>query len=93
MEELFEKLSHNSQQIKAIQNAIDNTKVLPYYDLFNVAEQRQTDLKRCFSKMKDVLNKRHTLLENIQLEATKELGMLSELQRNTTLQKIKGCEE
>lgn len=93
MEELFEKLTHNAQQLKAIQNSIDNVKLMPYYNVFSGPVERSKDMESHLKKMKMVLNRRHTLLENLQLAATKQLGYVSELQQNNTIQKIKGCQD
>ena len=93
MEELFDDLIHNAQQIKAIQQSIDNVKVMPYYNVFSGPEERSKDMENHLKKMKLVLNRRHTLLENLKMSVNKQLGYVSELQRNNTIQRIKGCQD
>ena len=92
MEELFEELTHNAQQIRAIRNSIDNVKVMPYYNVFAGPIERSKDMDTHLKKMKLVIDRRHTLLENLQLSINKELGYLSGLQQKNTIQRIKGCQ-
>ncbi len=88
MKELFERLTHNSNQIKAIRNSIDNVMILPYYSIYTQQEERKKDLEISFKRLKQVLNKRHTLLDNLQLEITKELAEISALQKQNTINQI-----
>ncbi len=87
MRSLFKKIKQNGKRIEAIEVHITNIQQNPYYKIFNREEERQEGFKVCAESLKEALNERQMILENIAIETQKQLNYVSQMQRTNTLLK------
>ena len=82
------KLFRRSQRkVFKILEQIENIQSLPYYDIFRRQGERERDMNHCYEVMRDTLNEQQAHLENIIIEANKELNKVSQNQKTFTLLK------
>ena len=88
MKALIEKLENNFKAEQALLDRYKNTCSDYYWLKIAKADQQVNELLWISKIQKRVLTMRHNLLENIQLETTKQLQFLSSKQRNLNLQNV-----
>lgn len=77
MKDLLEQLLLLNKELGSIEIQVETIKRSPFYKVFGTEQQRQDDLEIFRASKKEVLNHKHLVLENIQLEANKELQRIS----------------
>lgn len=88
MKALIEKLENNFKAEEALMDRYKNTCSDKYWIDTAKSEEQVNELLWISKIQKRVLTMRHNLLENIQLETTKQLQFLSSKQRSLNLQNV-----
>ena len=86
MRDLFKRIKANNRRIDSINEQFENVKTLPYYSIFGNAAEKEKDIKTCIRAMKDHLDLKDLLLQSLQIEINKERQLISQTQRNLSLQ-------
>lgn len=82
MKNLIEQLEENKKAFESLEKRYADTLTNYFWNTFKSDSQRVNELDWILKIQKRVLRMRHTILENIKLEATKELQSISSQQRN-----------
>tara|TARA_R110002049_G_scaffold199037_1_gene369103 strand:- start:29851 stop:30114 length:264 start_codon:yes stop_codon:yes gene_type:complete len=77
MKKLIKKINRFDTNIYILNQRIEDTKISTYYKMFSNERKRQSDILDLQNRIKDIKNKKHTALESLQLEITKELQKLN----------------
>lgn len=77
MKKLIKKINRFDTNIHILNQRIEDTKISTYYKMFSNERKRQADILDLQNRIKDIKNKKHTALESLQLEITKELQKLN----------------
>ena len=81
MKKLLNELNRINEVLQELDNTEKNIIDLPYYSISGNESERQKDLARVKQKRASYLDKKHTVLENIQLACEKEKFVVSAKQR------------
>lgn len=82
MEKLVQQLESNKVAIASLDHRYKETITSVFWNTFKTSNERIEELEWILKIQKRVVNMRHTILENIKLEATKELQLISTKQRD-----------
>lgn len=89
MKQLFKQINKINKQIERTQNRIKDIKTMPYYSIYGSETERTKDLKTCNEYLRDCLNQKHTLVENLMLECNKELGRVAMQEHQQVVDNLK----
>lgn len=88
MQELFKQIKETNKRIATIESQFEDVKTMPYYSIFGNAREKEKDLETCLKAMKDQLDLKDLLLQNLQIEINKDRQLISTNQRKLSLQKL-----
>ena len=74
MERLVQQLLSNNVAIETLKERYIMTDLNDYYKVFSNEDERRNDLKKVLKLYLRVLRMRHRVLENIKLEAVREMN-------------------
>jgi hypothetical protein len=60
---------------------LEAVETLPYYEIFSNESEREKDIQLILDKKKKYLDRKHTILENIQLECERQKVLVSTEQK------------
>ena len=82
MKKLFKQLKQINSFLHELDVTERNILELPYYKIFGNESERKKDLQEVNTKRAEYLNKKHNVLENIQIECEKQKYLVSAVKRN-----------
>lgn len=77
MKRLTKNIERYNTMIHVLNQRIIEVEKSVYYSVFSNERKRQADILDLQNRIKDIKNKKHTALESLQLEITKELQKLN----------------
>ena len=77
MRRLTKNIERYNTMIHVLNQRIIEVEGSVYYSVFSNERKRQADILDLQNRIKDIKNKKHTALESLQLEITKELQKLN----------------
>ncbi len=81
MRTIYKQLKQNSKMLEMVEENFNTANTLPYYSIFGNIQEKKKDLSKIEETKRELLNERHTILENMQMEIRKELNIVSQKQR------------
>lgn len=77
MEEYLKKLTKINTQLEEVESSIETINLLPFYSIFGNQYMKDQDLKKCYEAKDALLDAKYALMETIQLQTAKEMGMIA----------------
>lgn len=82
MEELLRKLRKINRRLEEVEDEIHRVNILPFYSIWGTQQEKEKDLKTCNEAKNALLDAKYALMETIQLQSAKEMGMIAMEMKN-----------